>query len=690
MNRLKVAAALVMVTAGGGLFVWLSLEAIGDDRGPGQPRPIAASNKRSDEPPGPQHQSPAATVRLNGTVTVDQTGQPIAGARLHIGVGFVMGAGIQNDKIVETGADGRFVVELPEGNSRVWLTDPPPGYLVLNTRESLEELDVRAGQPAIHREYRVRKGTIWNFRFTRGSNPKPFPGYVTFVAAIANRGLFSQAQADDRGEARLTLPSEGGKVTVAVRESAPRAAGELDTGTLELTLESQPGFRPDALQDMSRLEGNDRGFRMIDSDAKSAILKAPLPLAAVNDNGKLVIWVSVPYRDAKDFAALTGQILDEDGRPVAGAHVALVPPGAARMPNDLSHSATTDPRGHYRLRDIPRRSIEGKPLEMRLTVTKEGYAGVQSPRLRLAQGDTERPDVVDPIQLERGATLNGIVVDHRGQPAAGASVQSNQPFLQAGSSGTPQTTKTDEKGRFTIPGLHRGVTSVYVFHGKVRKSHLILADGSTEDVRIKLPERMEGPGIPIGGRLAPPPEPLAVGQPAPEWQVGPWSDGRARKIADLRGKVVVLFFWGIGFSPNASYLPAVGKLAAAFQPRGVQFLSIHSADPDEEFAREQAQKVLAFKNAPLVVAVDQASAVPKRPRGITAQQFGVQSFPVLIVIDRDGKIAFRSDTATGALNLTTLFRQMLQNPKSVTEQTANEQAVQALSVEIEKVLQRKD
>ena len=57
----------------------------------------------------------------------------------------------------------------------------------------------------------------------------------------------------------------------------------------------------------------------------------------------------------------------------------------------------------------------------------------------------------------------------------------------------------------------------------------------------------------------------------------------------------------------------MGKLAARFQPRGVEFLAIHNADPDEEL-QEQARKVLAFKGAPLVVAVDQ-SRIPRQRGG---------------------------------------------------------------------------
>ena len=620
-------------------------------------------------------------------MTVEGTGQPVAGARLRVSIGFVMGAGSQEEKVVQTGADGQFAVDLPAGNTRVWLSDLPAGYLVLSVQRAIEDLEVRADQPVIHREYHVRQGTIWNFQFLRGSDRRPFRGIVTTISTVKTPIVPSRAQADDHGRARLTLPTGGRKADLAIREANPLTSSEIETGTLPLTLEWEPDFRPDELEEISRIEGNDRRFRLLDADAKSAVLQAPELIEPVKEKGKLVLRVTVPYRDAKDFGALTGQILDERGHPIAGAHVGVWAPGALREPDDLRLRATTDRQGRYRLRDIPRRAIDGTPLEVGLTVTKAGYADVQFERLTLTDGDPEKPKVIDPIRLERGVSLRGFVVDHRGQPAAGARVQFTQLRVEAGLSGTFRTTRTDENGRFLIDDLHRGVTSIFVVHGKVRKSGHYLADGSAEAIRIKLPERVEEPGANIGAVLAPPPEPLAVGQPAPEWQVGPWSDGRPRKLADVRGKVVVLYFWGAGFWPSVSTLPVMGKLATRFQSRGVEFLAIHNAEPDEDLAREQGRKVLVFKGAPLVMAIDQ-SRIPRHARGVTLQRYGGQGFPlpVIIIIDRAGKIAFRSDTATGDRNPAAVLMQIPRNNGNMSEQQIGDLVERTLADEIEKAL----
>jgi len=599
--------------------------------------------------------------------------------------------GSLGETIVQTGADGQFAVDLPAGYTRVALIDLPAGYLVPSLQEADADLGVvKPDQAVIHPEFRVRKGTIWNFQFTRGSDQRPSPGLVvtsTVAGPAFPAPTSSRAHTDERGQARLTLPIEGGRVDLGVKESGPPASGELQTGVLRLSLEWEPGFQPDELEEISLLEGNDRRFRLIDADAKSATLQAPAAIEPVKDNGKLVIRVAIPYRDAKDFAALTGQILDENGRPIAGAHVSMVAaPGFFRVPNKLQHATTTDPRGRYRLREIPSRAIDGKPLEVLLMVTKEGHAGFQSPRLTLAEGDTVKPRVVDPIRLDRGVSLSGIVLDHRGQPVAGALVLSDQRNTLYGPSGVPGSAQTDEKGRFTIRGLLRGVARLDVFHEKVRKNTVYLADGSAEELRIKLPERMEERGAVLRD---PAPPPVAVGQPAAELQVGPWSDGRARNLADLRGKVVVLYFWKIAFPPGVSSLPALGKLATRFQPRGVEFLAIHHAEGDADVAQEQGRKVLAFKGAPLALAIDQ-TRISRHPRGMTAQAYGLELrvAPVLIVVDRAGKIAFRSDTATGAGNLNSVFTQMLQN--QATEAKANEQVQRTLAGEIEKALKPKD
>ena len=93
--------------------------------------------------------------------------------------------GCQSEQVVESGTDGRFSVDLPAGNTRVWLSDPPAGYLVLSAQEATEDLTVRPDQPEIHRDYRLRKGArSWKFQFTRVRQSNAITGFVSTVPLV--------------------------------------------------------------------------------------------------------------------------------------------------------------------------------------------------------------------------------------------------------------------------------------------------------------------------------------------------------------------------------------------------------------------------------------------------------------------------------------------------------------------------
>ena len=139
----------------------------------------------------------------------------------------------------------------------------------------MEDIDVRPNQPIINREYRVRNGTIWTFQFTRGSKQTPFPGFVTAVPGIVQSQGPHSVQANDRGVGLLTLPTEGRTVELAIMETSPRSATAIRAGSIRATLDWEPGFRPDDVRKISRLEGNERGFRVVDGEARTAVLPHP-------------------------------------------------------------------------------------------------------------------------------------------------------------------------------------------------------------------------------------------------------------------------------------------------------------------------------------------------------------------------------------------------------------------------------
>ena len=110
------------------------------------------------------------------------------------------------------------------------------------------------------------------------------------------------------------------------------------------------------------------------------------------------------------------------------------------------------------------------------------------------------------------------------------------------------------------------------------------------------------------------------------------------------------------------------------------FRAIHRPDENEKRTVEDARRLLALKEAPIVFALDQMR-IAGHSRGVTAQRYGVNNYPVVIIIDRAGKIAFRSDMAAYDRNVAAVFMQILTDPQAMTEEKANRLVERALAEE---------
>ena len=130
-------------------------------------------------------------------------------------------------------------------------------------------------------------------------------------------------------------------------------------------------------------------------------------------------------------------------------------------------------------------------------------------------------------------------------------------------------------------------------------------------------------------------EPLQIGVPAPEWLVKSWSDGKSRRLADYRGKVVVLDFWGVWCSPCINAIPAMKSLADQYEPRGVVFLGIHTADGD----MHQINKLKKSMGWDTPTGIDKGTSITDSK---TADAYGVTGFPGIVIIDTEGDVAFHT------------------------------------------------
>ena len=148
-----------------------------------------------------------------------------------------------------------------------------------------------------------------------------------------------------------------------------------------------------------------------------------------------------------------------------------------------------------------------------------------------------------------------------------------------------------------------------------------------------------------------PPNTLArlIGRPAPELiDIKGWKNSAPLKLASLRGKAVVLDFWGYWCNPCCEAMPGLMKLWDDFHEKGLVIIAIHDDSVDSIAAMEAKlstirQNKWAGRDLPFPVALDGGGPTRIRysattEKGKTTAAYGVTSFPTTILIAPDGKV----------------------------------------------------
>jgi thiol-disulfide isomerase/thioredoxin len=122
-----------------------------------------------------------------------------------------------------------------------------------------------------------------------------------------------------------------------------------------------------------------------------------------------------------------------------------------------------------------------------------------------------------------------------------------------------------------------------------------------------------------------------IGNPlAPDFTVTD-ATGRAIKLSDYRGKVVVLDFWATWCGPCQAAMPHNEEVAARYDGEGVVVLCVCTMDARPKF--EAWVKANASKYPHLIWAFDATGK-----KGISSELYSAPALPTQFIIDREGRV----------------------------------------------------
>lgn len=149
-----------------------------------------------------------------------------------------------------------------------------------------------------------------------------------------------------------------------------------------------------------------------------------------------------------------------------------------------------------------------------------------------------------------------------------------------------------------------------------------------------------------------------IGKPAPElrgikgWIIKSWLDRikswRGIKLSELRGKVVLLDFWGYWCGPCVQGMPELMELYDKYHKDGLEIIAIHD---DSVGSIQKLKKNLVDirrkhwdgRDIPFAVALDgggstKIEGTDLSTSGATTAAYGIQGWPTMVLIDKDGTV----------------------------------------------------
>jgi len=111
-------------------------------------------------------------------------------------------------------------------------------------------------------------------------------------------------------------------------------------------------------------------------------------------------------------------------------------------------------------------------------------------------------------------------------------------------------------------------------------------------------------------------------------------DGSTFKLADFRGKILVVDFWQTNCAPCLKLLPEIAKLSKKYRDNGVEVVGLTS---DEKSEQSNVVKFLKRAGADYIVGYDNRRVSSAFLKG-TEDETGAPPIPQVFVLSREGRV----------------------------------------------------
>lgn len=129
--------------------------------------------------------------------------------------------------------------------------------------------------------------------------------------------------------------------------------------------------------------------------------------------------------------------------------------------------------------------------------------------------------------------------------------------------------------------------------------------------------------------------------PAPQFEMTTYN-GDTFRLADMRGKVVVLNFWASWCAPCRTEAPDLQNISTLYRERGVEVVGVTYLDTDEDARNFMAEFGMTYTNG-----LDGGSRI--------SDLYRVQAVPETFIIDQQGNVAY---FFAGPINTAQLIAQL--------------------------------